>query len=44
MAIIRKKRVVDVRDDEPILKLGGKKRGRPSMLLEEISREVMEYI
>ena len=44
MAIIRKKRVADVQNNEPIVELGGEKRGRSSMLPEEISREVMEYI
>ena len=41
VAIIRKKRVVDVQNDEPVVELGEKKRGRPSTLPEEISREVI---
>ena len=43
-AIIRKKRVSDAQSDEPVVKLVDKKRGRPAMLPEEITREVMEYI
>ena len=44
VAIIRKKRVADVQNDKPVVELVEKKRGRPSTLPEEISREVMEYI
>ena len=40
VAIIKKKRVVDVQNDEHLVKLGEKKRGRLSMLPEK----VMEYI
>ena len=43
-AIIRKKRVSDAQSDEPVVELVDKKRGRPAMLPEEITREVMEYI
>ena len=41
VVIVRKKRVADV---QPVVELVEKKRGRPSTLPEEISREVMEYI
>ena len=43
-AIIRKNKVLDTQSDEPVVKLVDKKRGRPAMLPEEITREVMEYI
>ena len=43
-AIIRKKRVSHVQSDEPVVELVDKKRGRPAMLPEQITREVMEYI
>ena len=43
-AIIRKKREPDAQSDGHVVELVDKKRGRPAMLPEEITREVMEYI
>ena len=46
-AIIKHKRVVGInRDEEPVdvVELVGKKRGRPSTLPEDITRELTEYI